>query len=461
MAHGSMLKWITPATALLLCFVGAARAAGSTNGTQKTPDLQLAAKATGRDALFGDDLPASGEIGATSAWKGYVQGELARAYRAPAHWSKARLRVELIREGRLTDAIKWKIGGRFDYDAAYDRSAFYPPAVRDDQRSEFSLRENYLDISAGDWNIRLGRQHIVWGEIVGTFVADVVSAKDMREFVLPEFGQLRIPQWAARAEYFRNDFHAEALWIPVPSFDKIGKPGADFYPHPLPVAADYLGEQTPARKLSNSNYGFRLSQLKNGWDVSAFYYHSLDAAPTFYRVGGDATRFIFQPRHDKIDQAGATVTKDLGSAVLKTELVYTRGRQFNVTRLSDPDGLVRQNTLDYAIGLDFTPTADTRMNVQFLQRIFFAHDADIVADKRENAASLLVTHQLAPRVEAQALLIRSLNRADWLFSPQLSWNFERNWRLMLGVDVLSGPSTGVFGRFDGNDRAYALLRYAF
>jgi len=72
-----------------------------------------------------------------------------------------------------------------------------------------------------------------------------------------------------------------------------------------------------------------------------------------------------------------------------------------------------------------------------------------------------VTHQLAPRVEAQALLIRSLNRADWLFSPQLSWNFERNWRLMLGVDVLSGPSTGVFGRFDGNDRAYALLRYAF
>ena len=58
--------------------------------------------------------------------------------------------------------------------------------------------------------------------------------RDMREFLLPSFDVIRIPQWAARAEYFAGDSHLEFIWIPVPVFDRIGKPGADFYPAPLP-----------------------------------------------------------------------------------------------------------------------------------------------------------------------------------------------------------------------------------
>ena len=197
---------------------------------------QSDSKPASRDSLFGDDKPADASPAAPatdkpppgSAWKGFIQGEVARSYHDPAHWSKERLRLELNRQGQFSENVKWKIGGRFDYDAAYDSSSFYAPDVRRDQRSEFSLRENYLDISSGgNWEFRLGRQHVVWGEMVGLFIADVVSARDMREFILPEpdLQALRIPQWAARAEYFMKDMKAELLWIPVPSFDLIGKPG--------------------------------------------------------------------------------------------------------------------------------------------------------------------------------------------------------------------------------------------
>jgi len=416
-----------------------------------------------RESLFDDEKPQSVKL--EPGWKGFVQMEAARTVADPAHWSKAKMVLELNRQGQFSESVKWKIGGRFDYDGVYDRSSFYPQSVKHDQRGGFALRENYLDVAAGDWDFRLGRQHVVWGEMVGLFFADVVSAKDMREFVLPEFELLRIPQWAARAEYFKNDWHAEVLWIPAPSFDEMGKPGADFYPTLLPGPGGTLiqGEAKPGRKLANSNYGLRLSTLQNGWDVSGFYYHSLDSAATFYRdlVAGPAPTFVYSPRHDAIDQAGGTLAKDLGWTVLKGEAVYTDGRKFNVTRLSQPNGLVAQRTFDYALGLDFTPATDVRLNLQFFQRIYADHDPDILQDRRESGASVLLNGKLAPTLEGQLLLISSLNRSDYLFRPRLVWNYVQNWRLMGGVDVFHGPTMGLFGRYDKQDRAYAELRYSF
>jgi hypothetical protein len=158
---------------------------------------------------------------------------MAYTYAKPAHWSEMMTRVDLSAQGDLGSNIKWKLGARVDYDATFTFTDFYPQAVADNQRFNVLLRENYLDIGAGDWDFRVGRQQIVWGEMVGLLFGDVVSAKDMRHFILPEFEILRIPQWAARAEYFKDDFHLELLWIPVASYDNIGKPGSEFYAYTL------------------------------------------------------------------------------------------------------------------------------------------------------------------------------------------------------------------------------------
>ena len=390
---------------------------------------------------------------------------MARTTESPVHWSKMLTRADLSGQGNLGDGIKWKLGARADYDAVYSLYDHYPGAVARDQRFNLSLRENYLDISSGNWDYRLGKQHVVWGEMVGLFFADVVSARDMREFILPEFDTMRIPQWAARAEYFNDNFHAELLWIPVASYDETGKPGAEFFPYQLQppgVNVIYRNEDRPARTLANSNYGLRLSTLSNGWDISAFVYNSMGVMPTFYR---DAATLpgtsIYRARHDRLHQYGGTVAKDFGDIVLKGEMVYTRGRQFTVLRAADSNGLVPQNTLDWALGLDFTLPADTRFNVQVFQRQYFSHDTDLIADKRENGYSLLLNHKITEKLEAQALWISSLNRTDWLFRPKIVWAFERNWRLAVGADIFKGPPIGLFGRYDAQDRVYSEVRYSF
>ncbi len=430
--------------------------------------------ASSRGALFGDDVVTKattpevvGDPSPSAGYKGFVDNVMAYAYRNPAHWSEMMTRLDLSAQGSLSSNVKWKLGARVDYDAVYTFTDYYSKSVRENQRFNAYLRENYLDINAGDWDFRVGRQHVIWGEMVGLFFGDVVSAKDVRHFVLPEFDILRIPQWALRAEYFKDDVHAELLWIPVASYDDIGKPGAEFFDYTLPPPPGFTtvfrNEKLPTRNLSHTNYGARVSILRDGWDVAAFAYSSMSVTPTFYReiVADPQPTVIYQARHDRIDQYGGTLAKDFGSVVLKGEVVYTRGYKYEVANADDADGVVGQNTLLWVLGLDFTQFTDTRINAQVFQTHFFNHNPDIIPSTNENGYSLLINHKFGGKVEAQALWVASFNRTDWMLRPRVIWNLEKNWRLAVGVDIFNGPPFGYFGRYDAKDRVYSELRFSF
>ncbi len=400
--------------------------------------------------LADDFLPAP--AGAGIRLSGY--GEFAAAYtdNSPSRWSKLRTRLELNASGRIGSGLRYHVGARADYDAAYDfESRHYPRAVRQDQRAELSLREAYVDFNAGDWEFRLGRQHVVWGEMVGLFLADVVSPRDMREFVLPEFDAMRIPQWAARAEYFAGETHFEMLWIPHPSYDDIGKPGSNFYPFDLPAGTP-VRDLTPSRKLSNTNWGLRLSRLVSGWDLTAFHYQSQDVSPTLY-----GTPTGLELRRDRLRQTGATFSKDMGNFVLKGEAVHTSGRRFAAPT---PFAMQSADTLDYVLGADIAK-GDWRLNLQLFGRHMLDYDRRFNFDRDEVGYTLLLNRRFSDRLEAEMLYASSFNRSDYMLRPKLIWNITQEWRGTLGADLFGGRKNALFGRFGDQDRLYVELRRWF
>ena len=185
-------------------------------------------------------------------------------------------------------------------------------------------------------------------------------------------------------------------------------------------------------------------------------------SPTFLReiVDRPVPTFLFTPVHQKITQYGGTVSKDLQDFVLKAEAVYTVGREFNVSRVDDPNGVVAQNVLDYIVSLDFALPSDDRLNVQAFQRWFTHHDADIVPRRVESGASLLYSRQIG-KFTPSILAIHSLNHNDWLLRPKVVWAVDKNWRAAGGADILGGHRTGFFGQYDKQDRLYVELRRSF
>lgn len=402
---------------------------------------------------------------------GIFDSTLAYTFASPTHLSRAVLRGRVSAEGNFGGGVKWKLGVRVDTDPVFYGSDFYLSRVKRDQRFDAFAGENYLDFGAAGWDWRIGAQNIVWGEVVGLFFADVVSPRDLREFLLPGFDLIRLPQWAARAEKFWGDSHLELIWIPIPSFDDIGKPGSDFYPVRLPsptpaqVAARFDNPERPARTLDHSNYGLRFNTLASGWDLAAFFYRSSSAGPTFFRTlpGAPGQPPVFEPRHDQIWQIGGTVGKDLADLVLRGELIYTDGQRFNLSNPAAlPGGVVERSTLDYIASLDIPVGGDSHINVQGFQRVFFGGDGNDLALRTDGfGASILLSTKWGNALEPQVLWLQSFRAAGGLIRPRLNWRIAPDARIGFGVDIFTGPSDGFFGRFGNRDRIYTELRLDF
>jgi hypothetical protein len=420
-----------------------------------------------RDELFGLK-PAPGAAPAPAAApkpvsaSGFYGATVAYTTSDPTHWSRAVNRFQFSLQGEGT-GVKWKIGGRADVDPVYMSDSFYLPAVQKDQRNDFFWRETYLDFSAGGLDFRVGAQDIVWGDVVGFFVADVVSARDLREFLLPSFDIMRAPQWAVRAEYFKGDSHLELVWIPYPTYDNIGKPGSDFYPVRLPsptsagAAAPFQDPDVPARTLDNSNYGIRANTLVDGWDVGAFYYRSFSRTPTFYTLPGG----VVQPRYDRIWQVGGTVNKDLGSAVLHFEGVYTGGQSYASTDPLAPQGVLQRDSFDWVVGTDLALPRDTRLNVQVFQRIYDGSADTLVIQAGDVGVSAQLAAKITSAWEPQILWIQTFGGGGGLIRPRVNWYPVKNTTLGFGVDIFTGPDNGFFGRYNNRDRVYGEVRYDF
>ena len=292
---------------------------------------------------------------------------------------------------------------------------------------------------------------------------------DLREFVLPDFDLIRIPQWAIRAEYFKDDFHGEFVYIPFMTIDDLGEFGAEYFPFPITLPAGvqsvFLEDKTPSDPGDEFGTGARGSWLKNGWDFSLFYYTSPDKTAAFERTidfGVLPTTVFFKPVHDRIHQVGTTIAKDFGSFVFKAEAIETTDRRISVTDIPDFDGLEDSNELRYVLGIDWAGETGHNANLQFFQTWLQDHEPSMIYKELETGVSIfLTTTQWHRDIKPEVLWIRSLDRNEWLLETKLTWSFAADWRAVLGTDIFEGPSTGVLGQFDSTDRVYWEFRYSF
>ncbi|MCC6272229.1 MAG: hypothetical protein IT572_02075 [Deltaproteobacteria bacterium] len=422
-------------------------------------------------------VPESAPTERRSFWRDHFQysvelrQETAFRIASPRNFSKIRQFVKAETKFTFNDRLKLKLGGRGWYDAVYDVTDQYPPDVRDSLRKELTIRDAYLDITAPRVNIRIGNQQIVWGEALGQFFADVVTPKDLREFFLPSFEDVRIPIWALDLQYnFLPGWTLEAVLSPDMSVDKFAPPGADFAffipPPPPGVNQVLLPDDKPQTDFKHWNGGVRFSYLVKGWDLAWFYYTSPDHVPALFKtVGVDAAgtpTVTLDPKHKRVHHLAATFNKSIGdSAVLRGEFVYTIGRFFNAQTIALDNGVVRRDQFRYVVGFDYS-LGEFDMNAEFQQQAIFGKTANVADDIVDTWIFLRFEHEfLDAKLVPELIFIVGIPEGDTQVSPRLHYHVTPGVTLTWGADIFSGPQDTLYGEFGHSDRIFMNTSWKF
>lgn len=337
-----------------------------------------------------------------------------------------------------------------------------------DNELELGLRQAYMDLYFDSFDLRIGKQQIIWGKADGVFITDIVSPKDMREFLLPDFNEIRTGITALKFDYYYGDNTFEIVWIPLFTPTQTPESGSIWsleLDYDLPYSIDYSNVDV-TDKLSNSEIFAKYSMLSSAIDFELMAAYSWDDDPTFHSEKilntelGLADSVVLKPEYHRLSTLGGSFSTTLGDIVLRGEGAYYTGKYFLSANPFSLDGTEKKDYLHYLIGVDFS-IGDVKLSSQFIQQGILDYNDYLIKDEFENTVTFLASIDfLRETLNLELFSYIGLNEGDALVRPKLIYDYADGLELQFGANLFLGDE-GTFGNYDKNDMIYTKLKYSF
>ncbi len=335
----------------------------------------------------------------------------------------------------------------------------------------FRMRELYLDMYFDNFDIRIGRQQVVWGKADGVFITDIVSPLNLTEFLLPDFDEIRMGVTAVKINYYIGNSTIEA--IAIPQFTPTERPNdysiwyiePDF---PAPPTFDWSkSEITPS--IENTEVFLKYSAMTSKIDFEIMGGYTWDDNPAMHiqkefdmstgspvLVGLNIT-----PQHHRLGIGGGSFSTEIKGIILRGEAAYYNGKYFQTADPLATDALIQKDYLHYVVGLDFS-IGSVKLSTQFIQQYIF--DYDTMMDKTEfkNTATFLARYDmLRETLHLEIFSYIGLDDNDALIRPKITYDFDDSFSVLLGSNIFIGERAGMFGQYQDNSMIYAKIKYSF
>jgi hypothetical protein len=176
---------------------------------------------------------------------------------------------------------------------------FYDPEqIYQDRDLFLDFPEAYLDLYAGVFELRLGRQKVSWGQLDDLQPTDHVNPEDLTEFYFRPELERKIGVPAARLGGYYGPWTLDLVWSPVYSALRFPDREDRWFPPLLevpervatplgrvPVRTRYPDVDAPPHTLASSDAGARVTRFLRGAEMSASVFHGWDKTQTFALQG--------------------------------------------------------------------------------------------------------------------------------------------------------------------------------
>lgn len=212
---------------------------------------------------------------------------------------------------------------------------------RDGAYTHSQIQQLWLQYSQGPCAHKLGRQTLVWGEVEGVFVADVITPFDYTEPLLTDYSNLRRAQTMLLSECYFADWQGQLFYTPEAELDR-------FTHGDIGYSID-----------TGAEWGGRLKYSWQGGDLSLYAAHLFDNTPSPILVDGNEQAAVAE-----FDLLGLSATLARGSLLAKLDLAY-KPQQLVA------DSAETSDTLEVASGVEYITSNNHNLNagVWWTQRL--------------------------------------------------------------------------------------------
>jgi hypothetical protein len=325
-----------------------------------------------------------------------------------------------------------------------DNSAVHlSPSLTYDFDTDLSvgLTEAYIDMYSQDVDVRIGKQQIIYGKADGVFITDVVSPKNLSEFLLPDFDEIRLGVTAVKVDYYRNDATYELVWIPL------------FTPNTMPEADSIwnvngidFGDSTEDidASLENSEIFGKYSLYSSTIDFDIMSGSMWDDEPTI-TTDGDFT-------HHRMGIIGGSFSTTVHHYIIRGEGAWNTGKYVNAT--------LEMDYLHYMVGIDTTVNS-WNLSAQFIEKVYLDYEDNTSVDQWQNTITLMANKEFYDNtILFEIFTYIEFDEINALIRPKVTYSLSDDITVMAGCNIFLGDS-GTYGQFDDNSMLYTKIKLSF
>ncbi len=367
---------------------------------------------------------------------------------------------------RITSRARIRLEAQADFNWLY---GFYSVDAEKNwiitEETGIDIQEFWLEHVADNWDVRMGRQIIIWGQADGVQITDVISPPDLTESLTRDLDEIRMPVDAARLRILGDTVTSELIVIPV--FKAAVYPQGDDNPWAIgdgmaEGSVRFLPTEEPDTSLENTEIAVRVSGYFSGLDVAASVFYTWDDTPALHPVTGgenNTVSLLIQPKHHRLTIFGLGFSLPWSDFVFRGESAFYRGQYLACS--SPVYQPLARDSIKWLAGADWTPGGNWTITAQLVGQSIFRYDTSLAAQQNSFLGTLNVSRKLMnERLTIANMLYFDCDNSGFYDRIKAEYEVTDGFHLSVGLDIFAG-NDGQFKAYEDNSQAWIKAKYNF
>ncbi len=323
------------------------------------------------------------------------------------------------------------------------------------------LREAYLYFNKGDYDIKAGRQIIIWGVADALRITDQISPMDYTEFITQDYDDIRIPVNAFKLKFSQPKFSLEFVLVPVSDYfifpTDTNNPWA-INVHSNKAYRFDLESTKPIKKFSNIEFGGRFRMFLRGFDFSMCVLQTWNKIPAFSYTPLSDNTLLIRGNYHRMTMIGGDFSLPIENFVIRGEGAIFLNEEQNAKQGYNTDD---RNSISALLGIDWYPGNDWNLSIQYNHKYIAGDLSSLSVLKNSNLATVRFSKEFL-RNTLKCSSFAYLDVTNKGFFNRLSISYDLNDQISIigGYDYFHA-NKGIFNMYRNNSEIWIKAKYSF